>query len=168
MNKIKVNSGIVSLLLLAGLFAGWEAMLIISMLLFLFCDADEQTKGVAVRVLTFFVGITLLSAAWNLITGGIDVVMDAIKSLFNTINLFKEPMDYINISKFTGTVDNIAGVASSVVTYLITLTKFLFVIALLSGRPAKNTPIASFLNNYISQAINFINGINITVNNTQK
>ena len=42
MDKIKVNGKVVSLLLIIGLFAGWEYMLLASAFALVFCSKDKE------------------------------------------------------------------------------------------------------------------------------
>ena len=50
MSKLKIKSGLIGILLLAGLFAGWEALLIITVLILLFCEINENIKKVIISV----------------------------------------------------------------------------------------------------------------------
>ena len=162
MNKLKVNTGIVLLVLLACMFAGWEAMAITTVLLFLFCEVEGKAKDVAVKILTFYIGVTLVSMGWNLIYSGIDVITDGIKSLVNIINTYLDPMEYIHVEKIITPIQSISDIADSIVSFLITLAKFFFIVATLTNQKAKENPISSYINKYVSQAVNFINNINIT------
>ena len=58
MNKLKVSTGLASLVLVASIFAGLGTMLTVIALLLLFCEVDN-VKGVIVRVLSFYLGLVL-------------------------------------------------------------------------------------------------------------
>jgi hypothetical protein len=164
MNKIKVNSGMVCLVLLACLFAGWQTMLIVSILLFLFCEVDEQTRLMATRIITFFVGLSLVSMAWDLIAGGVGLITNTIESVVTTINLYRSSLDYISLVKVLTPIETVIGIGNNLVDFLILLTKFFFICAVLTGRPQKENAFNKKVNSYVGQAIGFINNINISVN----
>ena len=163
MNKIKVNTGIVSLVLLACLFSGWQTMLIVSILLFLFCEVDEKTKQIAIRVITFYVGITLIGLAWDLIEGGVGLILDTIQKVLDLINYYRRSLDILTIAKVSTPIITVLGIGSSIITYLILLTKFFFILAVLAGKEPKENPFSKQVNNFVSKAVNFINNLNLNI-----
>ena len=88
MNKVKINPGLASIALLASLFAGWQTLLIVTVLLFAFCEVDEKTKGVATSVLAFFVGFTIISWGWDLIESVLYMVPSLLTKFVEIINKF--------------------------------------------------------------------------------
>ena len=44
MNKVKISSGLASVLLLACLFAGWQTMLLVALLMFVFCEVEDKVN----------------------------------------------------------------------------------------------------------------------------
>ncbi len=162
MNRVKINYGLASLALVASLFGGWEAMLIVCILLLLFCEIDEKTKSVMTRVITFAIALSLVSLGWSIIYKGIDVVKDGISAIVDIKNTYAEPLDYISASKFTTPLREILSVADSIVSLLIILAKFFFVISLLTNREEKKSPLSKHIGKFVSQAINFVNNINVS------
>lgn len=67
MNKVKINSGLASIILIASLFTGLQSLLLVTVLLFIFTDINDKIQIIAIKVITFYVGITLFSLAWGLI-----------------------------------------------------------------------------------------------------
>ena len=59
MSKIRMNTGLASIILVASIFAGWQGMLLAIILLFAFCDVEDTVKNVAI------------SGADNVVCGGI-------------------------------------------------------------------------------------------------
>ena len=78
MGKLKINSGLISLILVACLFMGWTTMLTVAALILIFCEIDDKVKNVFVRVLSFLIAITLFNLLWDLITGAINLVISSL------------------------------------------------------------------------------------------
>ena len=149
--KVKVNSAIILLFLAACFFAGWKAMLALSVVLFLFCEFDESTKKTAIRILTFYVGITLFAMAWDLIYDGLRLCLGGLDDVINTINLYiKDPTKYLTVAKVVTPIDTFLSLASRIVSYFIGFSKFFFIIAVLTGKPEKQNPISGKINGFVS------------------
>lgn len=165
MNKVKISSGLASVLLLACLFAGWQTMLLVALLMFVFCEVEDKVKGVAVKVISFYIAIVLFSSAWDLLNSGYDVVYGAITDLVSLINnWFNATLDLSGLYQYFLTpVNNILGIADSIVSYLITAIKFFFIISVLGNKPMANIPLVKFVNGYVAKVITYINSIDVPV-----
>lgn len=170
MSRIKINPGLACIILIACLFAGWATMLTVAVLMLIFCEVDENTKGLATTVLAFYIGLTLVSMGWGLIYDAIDLVIDAITKLIATINSYLEYDSVIDITKLQSylftPVSNLADIADMIVAYLLVFVKFGFIISLVSGKAAKDNFIAKKINEYVSKVVNYVNSLNF-VNNGQ-
>ena len=158
MNKVKINPGLASIALLASLFAGWQTLLIVTVLLFAFCEVDEKTKGVATSVLAFFVGFTIISWGWDLIESVLYMVPSLLTKFVEIINNFLSPLDYISLVKITAPITTLLGIASDIVSVVFTLVKLTFVINVLSGKDPKKFFLSGIFSKFIDKALNFING----------
>lgn len=158
MNKVKINPGLASIALLASLFAGWQTLLIVTVLLFAFCEVDEKTKGVATSVLAFFVGFTIISWGWDLIESVLYMVPSLLTKFVEIINNFLSPLDYISLVKITSPITTLLGIVSDIVSVVFTLVKLTFVINVLSGKDPKKFFLSGIFSKFIDKALNFING----------
>jgi len=94
MNKIKLSSGLASILLVVSFFLGWQSLLTLVVLMLAFVEMNDGIKQTMVRVLSFFVGLTIVTLGWDLITSGVDVIMVSIDKLVGIINGYLDsPMD---------------------------------------------------------------------------
>ena len=96
MNKVKVSTGLASLVLVASIFAGLGTMLTVIALLLLFCEVDN-VKGVIVRVLSFYLGLLLFQTLWGILVDGYGVVCSTIDGFIGVINSYLDKP--ITISK---------------------------------------------------------------------
>ena len=161
MNKLKISKALASLILLGCLFVGWETALIVVVLMLIFCDI-EDIKSVMVRVLTFYVGITLFLMLWNLIVDGYSTLYTSIQALEGTINGYlSKPLDINGMYKYFLTpVKSLIGILDIIVKYLVVVVKFLFIIAVLTNRKEKENFFSKFINKYINMAVSYVNNIN--------
>ena len=100
MNKYKINPGLASVILVAAFLAGGATLLTITALIFLFCEIDDRVEKTATRVITFFIGITIVTLGWNLLVQGIGIVTGLITKLFTSIKIltFSKTVVYNPIS----------------------------------------------------------------------
>lgn len=163
MTKVKINYGLASIIVLASLFAGWQTLLIVIALLLLFCEVDEQLKNVIIRVVTFFIGLTLVTMIWNLIVDGCDVLFNSIHNIFRTINSFLSYENQIDITKldshFINPATYLINIANDVLTYVFVLIKVLFIIETLKGKNIKDNFISLKIRNFTDKAISYIGKI---------
>ena len=166
MTKVKMNSGLACAMLVASIFAGWEALLLVTLLMFIFVEVDEKIQNVAIRVITFYVGYTIVSMGWNLISLGVDFVVDAIKNVVDIINTYVDPVDYVNVNKIIVPVTSIFAIVDSGVSVLLLLARLGFVVSVFTFKPSKVTPLSTKINEYVNKVLNYING-NINVQPAQ-
>ncbi len=155
-NKIKLNTGLASIILVASIFAGWQTVLLITLLMFVFCDIDDRVKQVATSVITFFVGYTIVSVGWDILVSVIELAVTTFNS-FIAYLVTNFEVD-IEISVIMGAVNIVVNVLRKGVPIILSLAKVGFVIGVLCGRPAKNNAFSAKINEYVNKAINFVNG----------
>ncbi len=162
-NKIKINPGLAGIILLACLFAGWQTLLLVVILMLLFCEVDDKIKSIITRVVTFYAAYAIVSTAWDLIVGGIDVVFGLINDLLETINSFLDYSDKIDFSSlnnyFLTPLSNIVDMADSVVSFLFLVVKFTFIVSTIQNKPTKENPITKKINEFVNKIVNYINGL---------
>ena len=161
MSKLKINSGLLSLILVACLFSGWGTMLTIAVLVLIFCEIDERVKNVLVRVLSFFAAVTLFTLLWDLITGAINLGFSSIKDLITTINYYLTPDKYITLGKLDAyvilPVQELISIADSVISYIIGFIEFTFAVSLFLNKPGKPNFIIKKIEEYVNSIVNFVN-----------
>ena len=163
MNKLKINSGLASILVLASLFAGWQTLLLVVLFILLFCEINDTIKGMVVKVVSFFVGLTLFSVLWGLITDVFPLVVSTFNKIIGIIgNYLDEPLDVSKLNLYLfDPVDSIISIADSVVQYLLILVKFIFIISVLANKAMKDNFITKMINKYVDKVIRFVNGIEL-------
>ena len=165
MGKVKVNSGLASVIVLASLFSGWQTLLIVIALLLLFCDIDDKVKGIIVKVVSFYAAVALVSLGWSLIADLVDLVIDSLNKLIGVINGYLDYGDQIDISKLTGYVLNpiktLVEIADGIISYLLVFAKFAFIIATLGNKQVKENPMIKKINSFVAKVIAFINNIDM-------
>ncbi len=163
MNKIKINSGLASVLIVASFFVGWQALLLVVLFILLFCELNDTIKGVMIKILSFFIGLSLFQMAWNLIVNAYPVVVDTINNFVEVINCYvDDPISLGNLQAYLlEPIQIILNTADSIVGYVIVLVKFMFVISLLGNKVMKENFITKFVNKFIDKVINFVNGLEL-------
>ena len=168
MEKVKIKTGLASLIVVATMFAGWQAMLIALVLLLLFCELDEKVKTIMVKVVAFAAGLALVGLFWDIITSGVSALLNTLTDFISLINSYLDPVNKINTSDFQQYVINpiniIVKMADRIVTLLFLIFKVLFVLAILSGKDTNGK-----FNLFIKRFINFEKNVenpNFGVNNT--
>ena len=159
MSRVKINPGLASLIILASYLAGGATLLTITVLIFLFCEIDERVEITATRVVTFFIGITIVSLSWDLIVTGIGLVTGLISKLFISINGFLDYTDVIEYEKWLNPITNIVGLADATINFLLLFAKVTFVIAVLTNKPGSSNFITKKIDEYVAKALNFVSGI---------
>lgn len=179
MNKLKINNGLAAIILLASLFAGWQTLLLVVILMLIFCELNDKIKNLMISVVAFFAGLTLVSLAWSLISDGIDLAFKGIESIVSVINSYlsiSNRIDIINLqAKFITPVKTILTFLDSGISYLILFTKFAFIISVLAGTTMKENPFNKKVSEFIQKILNFTNNFepqvapqvnnNVAVNN---
>ena len=163
MNKIKVNPGIASIALVASIFAGWETLLIVTVLLFALCEVDEKTKGIATNVLAFYLSFTIIVWAWDLIETVLYFIPTLITKGIDLLNNFLSPLDVIYASTITSPINSVLAGIGSIISLIFTIIKLSFVVNIISGKNPRNFFMSGLFKKFIDKAINFINGTIATV-----
>lgn len=171
MSKLKINPGLIALILLACLFVGWETMLIVAVLILLFCEIDEKVKNIFVKVVTFSIAIALFSLFWDLIVSAVNLGVRSIRDLVSVFNSYLDYSNAIDISKlekyFLTPVQNILSLADSVISYIITFVEFSFAVSILLNKQGKPNFIIKKIEGYVNSAITFVNSFNLSNYNNQ-
>ena len=166
MNKVKVSTSLASIMLIAGLFAGWQTLLIVVALLLLFADV-ENVKGIIVRVVAFYVGLTLVSMAWGIIYDAYtDVLYGGIQSIVSLINSYLDkPLDITKLYAYVlDPIKIIFNYINDVVPFLLTIAKFGFIVSLLNNKAQKQNFFTKFINEFVDKVVKFVNGIDASQN----
>lgn len=162
MSKVKLNSGLGAIILLASIFSGWSTLLIVSVLMLLFCEIDEKVKSIMTRVISFFVVITLISMGWSIITGAFDLLVSTIENFVTIINSYSyNPATLFKFTRYFVTpINTLLDMVGNVISFGITISKFLFIIFVLVDKKAKDNFITKKVNMLISKVVNFVNATN--------
>lgn len=165
MNKLKINNSLAAIILVAALFAGWQTMLLVVLLMLIFCELDDKIKNLATTVIAFLVGLTLISILWTLIYDGVNLLLDSVDTIVKVLNAYLSSGNKIDIAglqeKLIDPVKQLLGVGDSFVDFLITFTKFGFVISIFTGATMKNNAFTRKVNEYINKALGFINNYGV-------
>ena len=159
MSKVKLNSGLVAAIALATLFASWEFALIALVLVLVFIELDEKVKTIITKVITFTVGLLLFTMLWKLIVNGVDVLFNSITGLLDVLNGYlDDPISYAKLNQYLiYPIKGIVSIADNIVNYLITFTKFGFIIAVLTNKGLKENFVVAKINEKVTSVVNFIN-----------
>ena len=160
MNKVKVSTGLASLLLVGSIFAGIGTLLTITALLLIFCEVDN-IKGVIVRVVSFYLGLLLFTTVWGIIVDGYGLVYNTITDFIGIIDSYADkPVDVSKLYQYLLTpIKNIVNICDNVVDFFVVIIKFLFFVSFLEGKVAKENFISKFVNKFVDKVVAFVNGI---------
>jgi len=164
MSKIKINTGLASIILVAGLFSGWSTLLLVSVLMLLFCEMDEKVKDVMVKVITFLVAITLISLGWTVLTEGVNLIFSTITRFVGIINSYLDFTKQISLIKFNNyfatPLTSLITIAGSILSFLITASKFIFIFVILTNKKFKENFISKKLNLVVNKVVEYVNNLN--------
>ena len=160
MNKVKVSTGLASLVLVASIFAGLGTMLTVIALLLLFCEVDN-IKGVIVRVLSFQLGLLLFQTLGGILVDGYGLVCSTIDGFVNVINSYLDkPVTITKLHRYLlDPIKSILSICDNIVDFFVVIIKFGFVVSFLEGKVAKENFITKFVNKFVDKAVAFVNGI---------
>lgn len=170
MSKLKINSGLASVILLACLFSGWATFLTIVILMLIFCEISDSVKQVLIRVITFYFGITLLSMAWGLIVDGVNLVIDSFNDFIGIINSYlTDPISVYKLEAYLLTpIAKVVSLADGIISYLFVFIKFSFILAVLGNKKLKDNFIVIKLNIFVDKVVSFVNSFDMMQNNMQQ
>lgn len=158
MTKIKFNTGLGCVMLIATMFMGWKELLLFTLFLFVFCEPDERLKGVATRVITFYLAFRLTSYAWNLIYDAIHIGFSYIDDIFKLISVYTRVP--ISANKFVAPFTTVLSMLDTAVSYLFTLAEFGFACAVLFNKSEVSTPVLGKINEFVNKILTYINNCN--------
>ena len=153
----KINTGIASIMLLASVFAGWQTMLFIGIILFAFCETEDKVRDNAVKIISFLVGFTIVSLGWDLITKCVYFIPDTISTLVGIINSVLPVLSQIHIDGLLNTIPELFSIADDLVNIVFIIVKLSFVLAVLSGKDTNKFFMSNFFSKYIAKAIHYAN-----------
>lgn len=161
MEDSKNYSRVYSLILIVSIFAGWQAMLLVSALLLIFGKVDEDVKKVIITVICFAAGIALFNVFWDLITDGVALVIKAVETIVDFLNSYLDkPILLLKLRQYLfNPIEIVLGFLTSALSYAITFMRFCFIIALLAGKTMKSNFIFDKINGFVDKFTNFANGI---------
>lgn len=169
MSKVKVNTGLAGIILLACLFSGWETLLLVVILMLLFCEVDDKLKNLIIKIIAFYAAFTIVTTAWNLIVEGIHVVISSFDNIVETINSFLGINNRIDFSKLDSYVlspiSRVVGIADNILEFLFLLIKFTFIVSTIQNKNLKDNAITRKINEFITKVVNYINSIDLGTNN---
>lgn len=158
MKKIKVSANVLSMLVLVSLFIDWKWMLLVTVFIWCFCESGQAIKNLIIRALAVYAGCLLFGWFWNIIEAGYGLGVEGINGLFSILTNFGADMGeaVININKYVlNPANTIVTLLGSVVSFLITLAKFKFIVSVVTNRPL--TGIFGKIQEYINYFVNFGN-----------
>ena len=170
MEETKPNTGILAIVLVASLFAGWQTLLIVAILLLIFGKIDENTKKIMITVITFLAGVALFNLFWDLIGSGVNLGVNTITDLIGVLNSYLDnPIEILKLQRYLLTpITEIVGIVDRFVEYAILFMKFAFIIAILTNKKMSDNFIFKKINTYVDKFVNYVNSFaNNFVNNTQ-
>ena len=177
MGKVKINNNLAALMLVASIFAGWGTLMIVTILMIVFCDLNDKIKPLIIKVVSFMAGISLILLGWDLVSNGIDLIFKLFNNIISIINSYLSYSSKIDLvefeSKFVFPVTTVVSSIGSIIKYLVTFSKFGFIVAVISGKAMKENAWTKKVNQYISKFTNFANSfdentnVNTNVNNVE-
>lgn len=168
MGKVKINNNLAALMLVASIFAGWGTLMIVTILMIVFCDLNDKIKPLIIKVVSFMAGITLILLGWDLVSNGIDLIFKLFNNIISIINSYLSYSNKIDLVEFQGKfvvpVTTVVASIGSIIKYLVTFSKFGFIIAIISGKAMKENAWTKKVNQYVSKFTNFANSFDESVN----
>jgi hypothetical protein len=154
-DKIKLNGSIMAVLLLATFFAGWEYMILVTAIIYVFCSTNERLKNLALRVVTLNAACSLLSLGWNIIENwivgigfrGVGVLQNFIQDVSGDT--------YVNLSWMTTTtsyINSVVQIVGILIAIFIATAKFKFILNTITNRPPAGMfkKLDEFMNNFLN------------------
>ena len=158
MKKFKINANFLALLVIISLFAGWEYMIVVTAFIWCFCESSQNLKNLTISAIAIFAGCYVFMWLWDVIESIYSIGIDSLTGLITILgNYGVDVLELsIKLDKYlVGTLDVVMDLASSVVYLLVLLTKFKFIVSIISNKPM--TGAFSKIQEYINYFINFAN-----------
>lgn len=168
MSKYKINYGLAAILLIASFFGGWQTMLIVSALLFIFCEIKDNLKDLAINLVSFSIGIQLVKIFWSIIYKASILIPSVLEKLVGVINYYLDYSNKISLDKFNtyvvSPITDLFDIGDSIFGYLIIIAEFVFITSLLIGKNRKGLVVGSYISKYVDKILNFIFNFNVSQN----
>ena len=136
-------------------------VLTVVVLMFLFCEVEDKVKGVAVKVIAFFAGLTLVSVGWGLIVDAVRYICTDSVELFNMLNYTIGTS--IDLTNIVNPVSVVLNILDDVVTLFIGFAKFFFILNVLRNKPMKENIIVKKINEYVANVVNYMNSVDMVM-----
>lgn len=164
MNKYKINYGLAAALLIAAFLVGWQTLLIVAALLFIFCEMQERVKNLAVDLVTFGIGLEIVKMFWEVIYKAVNMIPTVIDKLIGIINSYLDFSSQINIDKFKlyflHPVTEVFSIANDVFSVLVILATVTYITSLLLGRKKDTFFIGKYISQYVNKVLAYISSFN--------
>lgn len=171
MNKYKINYTIAAILLVASFFAGWQTMLIVGALLFIFCEVGDKLKDLSVNLISFSIGIKLVEILWGIIYKASSLIPNILEKLIGIINYYLDSYNSISLTKLKLYVINpildLFDIGNDIFGYLITIASFVFITSLLIGKNKKGFVVGNYISGYVNKVLNYISQFSVNENVSQ-
>lgn len=160
MNKYKINYTIAAILLLASFFAGWQTMIIVGALLFVFCEMGENLKNLAVNLISFSIGIKLVELLWGIIYNASVLIPKIIEKFIGIINNYLSSYNQISLGKINlyvfDPIMKIFDIGNNIFDYLVLVASFVFITSLFVGANKKGFIIGGYITKYVNKVLNYV------------
>ena len=156
-NKIKINPSVACALLVAAFLFGGATLFTVAIFIFCFCEVDDRIQQTAVRVFTFFIGLTIVSIGWNLIVKGIGIGTGFFAKLFDLINNVGDAG--IEYQKVLVPLDGFIGLFDQAINLLIELARLVFVVSLLTNKPGKPNFVSRKIDEFVTKAFGWVSNV---------
>lgn len=158
MKKFKINANFLALLVIISLFAGWEYMIVVTAFIWCFCESSQNLKNLTVSAIAIFAGCHVFLWLWDVVESIYSIGIDSLTGLITIIGNYG--VDVLELSVkldqyLVNTLDIIMEILTKVIYLLVLLTKFKFVVSIVSNKPM--TGAFSKIQEYINYFINFAN-----------
>ena len=169
MEDSKKYTKLFSLILLVSIFAGWQVMLLVAILLLLFGKVEEPVKKMAIAVITFAAGLALFNLFWELISSGISLVISGITSLITFFNSYLDsPISILNLQRYLfNPIQVVVAFLDLAIKYAITFMKFCFIVAMLAGKEMKSNFIFDKIKGFITKFTDFVSEKSVVDQSTE-
>jgi hypothetical protein len=167
MNKLKLNTGLASIVLLCSMITGWSTLLTIVVLMLIFCEITDSVKQVMVKVITFYFGITLFNTFWTLIVDGVNLGISSFNDIISILNGYlNEPISVLKLELYLlNPISKVITLLDNIVSYLLVFIKFSFIISVLTNKNMKDNFVLSKINEFVNKIINYVNSFDVMQNN---
>ena len=170
MNKLKINTGLASVVLLCSLVSGWSTLLTIVVLMLIFCEISDSVKQVMVRVITFYFGITLFSTFWGLIVDGVDLGINSFNDVIEIFNSYlNDPISVFKLEMYLlNPISKVVSLLDGIVSYLLVFIKFSFIISVLTNKNMKDNFIMKKITEFVDKVISYVNSFDVMQSNNNQ